>query len=108
MPSLDLTPKAVIKVKEILAQQNPQPQGLRVSVVGGGCSGLQYRMELDSAGERDKVFERYGAKLIVDKKSFLYLNGSELDFTEELMSSGFRLVNPQVKRTCGCGESFIV
>jgi iron-sulfur cluster assembly protein len=65
-------------------------------------------MELDTAGERDKVFERDGARLIVDKKSFLYLNGSELDYAEELMSSGFRVTNPNAKRTCGCGESFVV
>jgi iron-sulfur cluster assembly protein len=104
---LTLSDAAVRKIKELVADKGADA-GLRVRVVGGGCSGLQYRMELDSARERDKVFERDGAKLIVDKKSFLYLNGSELDFTEELMSSGFRLVNPQVKRTCGCGESFVV
>ena len=56
----------------------------------------------------DKVFERDGAQLIVDKKSFLYLNGSELDYSEELMASGFKVVNPNAKRTCGCGESFVV
>lgn len=104
---LTLSDTAVRKIKELVADKG-EGAGLRVKVVGGGCSGLQYRMELDSAKERDKVFERDGAKLIVDKKSFLYLNGSELDFTEELMSSGFRLINPQVKRTCGCGESFVV
>ena len=105
---LSLTEVAAGKVKEIMAQQNPAPTALRVAVVGGGCSGLQYRMEIDTAGERDKVFERDGAILIVDKKSFLYLNGSELDYAEELMSSGFKLVNPNVKRACGCGESFTV
>ena len=92
---------------EDLAADKPEA-GLRVKVVGGGCSGLQYRMEIDSAKERDKIFERDGAKLIVDKKSFLYLNGSELDYAEELMASGFRLVNPNAKRSCGCGESFTV
>ncbi|HLI64589.1 MAG TPA: iron-sulfur cluster assembly accessory protein [Terriglobales bacterium] len=103
---ISLSERAAVKIRE-LAEQKPGT-GLRVKVVGGGCSGLQYRMELDSAKERDKVFERDGAQLIVDKKSFLYLNGSELDYAEELMSSGFRLVNPNVKRTCGCGESFTV
>jgi iron-sulfur cluster assembly protein len=103
---ISLSERAAVKIRE-LAEQKPGA-GLRVKVVGGGCSGLQYRMELDSAKERDKVFERDGAQLIVDKKSFLYLNGSELDYAEELMSSGFRLVNPNVKRTCGCGESFTV
>jgi len=75
-------------------------------VVGGGCSGLQYRWKSTPRRNADKVFERDGAKLIVDKKSFLYLNGSQLDYAEELMSSGFRLVNPNAKRSCGCGESF--
>lgn len=97
---------AAQKIRQLVAEK--PGTGLRVKVVGGGCSGLQYRMEISGAGERDKIFERDGAQLIVDKKSFLYINGSELDYTEELMSSGFRIVNPNVKRTCGCGESFVV
>ena len=83
-------------------------KGLRVKVVGGGCSGLQYKMDLDEERDGDKVFERDGAKLLVDRKSFLYLNGTELDYDEELMTSGFKLRNPNVKRSCGCGSSFIV
>jgi iron-sulfur cluster assembly protein len=101
-----LSERAADKIRQLTAEK-PEA-GLRVKVVGGGCSGLQYRMEIDGAKERDKVFEQNGARLIVDKKSFLYLNGSELDYAEELMASGFRLVNPNVKRSCGCGESFIV
>jgi iron-sulfur cluster assembly protein len=101
-----LSENAALKIKQLVGDK-PEA-GLRVKVVGGGCSGLQYRMEIDAQKERDKVFERDGAKLIVDKKSFLYLNGAQLDYAEELMSSGFRLVNPNAKRTCGCGESFIV
>src|ERR1700751_2209575 len=104
--SVTLSENAVSKIRQLVGEQ-PQT-GLRVKVVGGGCSGLQYRMEIDSAKERDKVFERGGARLIVDKKSFLYLNGSELDYAEELMSAGFRLVNPNVKRSCGCGGAFVV
>jgi iron-sulfur cluster assembly protein len=103
---VSLSDSAVSKIRQLVAEK--PDGGLRVKVVGGGCSGLQYRMEVDSARERDKIFERDGARLIVDKKSFLYLNGSELDYTEELMASGFRLVNPNVKRSCGCGESFTV
>ena len=106
MATVTLSETAVRKIHQLTADK-PEA-GLRVKVVGGGCSGLQYRMEIDSAKERDKVFERDGARLIVDKKSFLYLNGSELDYGEELMSAGFRLVNPNAKRTCGCGESFVV
>ena len=83
----------------------PEP-GLRVKVVGGGCSGLQYKMDLDQPRDGDKIFENGGAKLLVDRKSFLYLNGTDLDYEDELMSSGFKLQNPNVKRTCGCGSSF--
>jgi iron-sulfur cluster assembly protein len=104
---ISLSDSAVSKIKRLVADQGGEA-GLRVKVVGGGCSGLQYRMEIDAAKERDKIFERDGARLIVDKKSFLYLNGSVVDYTEELMSSGFRVVNPNAKRSCGCGESFIV
>jgi len=104
---ISLSESAVRKIHQITAEKGGDA-GLRVKVVGGGCSGLQYRMEIGTAGERDKVFERDGAKLIVDKKSFLYLNGSELDYGEELMSAGFKVVNPNAKRTCGCGESFVV
>ncbi len=106
MATVTLSETAVKKIHQLTADK-PE-SGLRVKVVGGGCSGLQYRMEIDSAKERDKVFERDGARLIVDKKSFLYLNGSELDYGENLMAAGFRLVNPNAKRTCGCGESFVV
>ena len=106
MATVTLSETAVKKIHQLTADK-PE-SGLRVKVVGGGCSGLQYRMEIDSAKERDKVIERDGARLIVDKKSFLYLNGSELDYGEDLMAAGFRLVNPNAKRTCGCGESFVV
>ncbi|MGA2409151.1 MAG: iron-sulfur cluster assembly accessory protein [Candidatus Binataceae bacterium] len=106
MATVTLSDTAVSKIRQLTAEK--PDAGLRVKVVGGGCSGLQYRMEIDSAKERDKIFERDGAKLIVDKKSFLYLNGSELDYADELMSAGFRLVNPNAKRSCGCGESFVV
>jgi iron-sulfur cluster assembly protein len=104
---VSLSENAAQKIKQ-LATGKGESTGLRVKVVGGGCSGLQYRMELDAPGERDKIFERDGARLIVDKKSFLYLNGSELDYAEELMAAGFRVTNPNAKRTCGCGESFVV
>jgi iron-sulfur cluster assembly protein len=103
---ISLSENAATKIKQLVAEK--PGAGLRVKVVGGGCSGLQYRMEIDEAKERDKIFERDGARLIVDKKSFLYLNGTELDYAEELMSAGFRVHNPNVKHACGCGESFTV
>jgi len=101
-----LTERAAGKIRSLVGEE--PSKGLRVKVVGGGCSGLQYRMDLDEARDGDKIFERDGARLLVDRKSFLYLNGTELDYAEELMTSGFNLRNPNVKRTCGCGASFTV
>ncbi|MBI3304297.1 MAG: iron-sulfur cluster assembly accessory protein, partial [Deltaproteobacteria bacterium] len=91
-----------------LAQQGKEGLGLRIKVVGGGCSGLSYKMDFDTPREGDRVFERGAAKVLVDRKSFLYLRGTELEYAESLMESGFNLRNPNVKRTCGCGHSFSV
>jgi iron-sulfur cluster assembly protein len=89
--------------------QSEEPAGgLRVKVIGGGCSGLQYKMDLDTERDGDKVFGDADARLLIDRKSFLYLNGTELDYAEGLMQSGFTLRNPNVTRTCGCGASFAV
>jgi iron-sulfur cluster assembly protein len=104
--AITLSDNAVRKILSLVSDD--AKKGLRVKVVGGGCSGLQYRMDLDEERAGDKVFERDGAKLLVDRKSFLYLNGTELDYAEELMTSGFNLRNPNVKRSCGCGSSFSV
>jgi len=82
--------------------------GLRVKVVGGGCSGLSYQMSFDEARPDDQVFERDGMKVFIDKKSLLFLNGSELDYVEGLTGAGFKFQNPNVKGSCGCGESFHV
>ncbi len=82
---------------------------IRVGVKGGGCSGLTYVMDFDTAlNEDDKVFEDKGVKIVVDKKSFLYLVGTELDFSGGLNGKGFAFVNPNASRTCGCGESFSI
>ena len=82
---------------------------VRVGVEGGGCSGLTYQLKFDTElKENDKVFEDKGLKLIVDKKSFLYLIGTELDFSDGLNGKGFQFHNPNASRTCGCGESFSV
>jgi iron-sulfur cluster assembly accessory protein len=104
---LDLTPKAVSKVKEILAQQSPQPLGLRVSVVGGGCSGFSYQMSFENETNGiDKVFEFDGLKVFVDQASLMYLKGTKIDYVESLEGAGFKFDNPNVKTTCGCGSSF--
>ncbi len=104
-----LTPNATAKVKEIMAQQNPAPAGLRVGVVGGGCSGFSYSMQFEnSAGMMDKVFNFDGLKVFVDATSVMYLNGCIVDYVETLEGAGFKFENPNVKSTCGCGSSFSV
>ena len=106
---VSLTPTAVAKVKEIMAQQNPVPAGLRVGVVGGGCSGFSYSMSFENAsGLMDKVFDMDGLKVYVDATSLTYLNGCTVDYIETLEGAGFKFDNPQVKSTCGCGSSFSV
>jgi iron-sulfur cluster assembly accessory protein len=102
-----LSPTAIVKVKEIMGQQNPVPAGLRVGVVGGGCSGFSYSMSFENAaGMMDKVFEFDGLKVYVDATSLTYLNGCRVDYVEGLEGSGFKFENPNVKSTCGCGSSF--
>src|ERR1041384_5617009 len=104
-----LTPTALAKVKEIMAQQNPVPAGLRVGVVGGGCSGFSYSMQFENAsGMMDKVFTMDGLKVFVDATSVMYLNGCIVDYVETLEGAGFKFENPNVKSTCGCGSSFSV
>jgi len=104
-----LTPTAVAKVKEIMGQQNPVPAGLRVGVVGGGCSGFSYSMSFENASSlMDKVFDMEGLKVYVDATSLTYLNGCTVDYIETLEGAGFKFDNPQVKSTCGCGSSFSV
>jgi len=103
-----MTDEAARKIQALVAEKGTPEAGLRVKVVGGGCSGLTYKMDLDLPREGDKVFEHAGARLVIDRKSFLYLKGTELDYHEELMASGFNLRNPNVKRSCGCGSSFVV
>jgi iron-sulfur cluster assembly protein len=104
---LTLTDKAQGKVKEILDSQ-PEPfAGLRVQVVGGGCSGFQYHMGFEKQeNSGDEVLEVGGFKVFVDRGSSMYLDGTEIDWVEALTGSGFKFNNPNVKSTCGCGESF--
>lgn len=107
--SLTLTTLAVTKVKEIMSQQNPRPSGLRVAVVGGGCSGFSYHMAFESeTNGMDKTIEIDGLKVFVDPTSLLYLDGTEIDYVETLEGAGFKFNNPNVKHTCGCGSSFSV
>ncbi|MGA8042582.1 MAG: iron-sulfur cluster assembly accessory protein [Terracidiphilus sp.] len=106
---LTLTPQAIAKVREIMATQDPLPTGLRIGVVGGGCSGFQYSMAFENqSGMMDKVFSFDDLKVFVDSTSLMYLNGCTVDYVETLEAAGFKFENPQVKSTCGCGSSFSV
>ena len=93
----------------IKTENKPEDTFIRVGVDGGGCSGLMYNLEFDHVmREGDKEFEDNGIKIVVDRKSFLYLVGTELDYTGGLNGKGFTFKNPNASRTCGCGESFSV
>ncbi len=107
---IELTERAVKEVRRIISEQNlPDQTALRVGVKGGGCSGFSYTLGFDDAvGDLDQTWEFDGIKIVCDPKSFLYLNGTQLDFEESLMGRGFKFGNPNASKTCGCGESFSV
>jgi len=105
---ITISDAAASQILEAIAEAGSAPDGLRVRVVGGGCSGLQYKLDLDREKKGDKVFEHNGARLYVDRKSYLYLNGTRVDYRDGLQNVGFQLDNPNVTKTCGCGESFTV
>ena len=108
-PPITFTPTAIAKVKEVMAQQSPVPAGLRVGVVGGGCSGFQYSMSFENgAGMMDKTFSFDDLKVFIDATSLMYLKGVTVDYIETLEGAGFKFENPNVKSTCGCGSSFSV
>ncbi len=107
--SLQLTEQAIVKVKEIISSQDPKPAGLRVGVVGGGCSGFSYQMNfVNESNGFDQVLEYDGLKVFVDQTSLMYLDGTRVDYVEGLEGAGFKFDNPNVKSTCGCGSSFSV
>lgn len=107
---ITVTERAKSKAIELIRSENhPADSFIRVGVDGGGCSGLTYKLEFDNKMlPEDKVFEDKGVRIVCDKKSFLYLIGTELDFTDGLNGKGFSFNNPNATRTCGCGESFSV
>jgi len=104
---IKVSPSAAKKVGSLLTKQG-RPQGvLRVAVVGGGCSGLQYKMDLqDAPANRDILVESAGIRVVVDPKSALYVTGSELDYVDALQEGGFKVKNPNAATSCSCGESF--
>jgi iron-sulfur cluster assembly accessory protein len=97
--------RAAEKIRALLAGAT-EGHGLRVKVVEGGCSGFEYKMDIDSPEADDQVFEKNAARVLLDPKTILHLNGTEMDYKDELMQSGFVFNNPNVKGTCGCGTSF--
>ena len=106
---VQLTERAVGKVKEIMSSQDPQPGGLRIAVVGGGCSGFSYSMAFENSPNMlDKTYNYDGLKVFVDQASVLSLEGADVDYVATLEGSGVTFNNPQVKSTCGCGSSFQV
>ncbi len=109
VPPLTLSDSAIVKVREIMATQDPLPAGLRIGVVGGGCSGFQYSMSFENQpGMMDKVLNFGALKVFVDATSLMYLNGCVVDYVETLEAAGFKFENPNTKSTCGCGSSFSV
>jgi iron-sulfur cluster assembly protein len=104
---LTLTAAAIEKVRQIMAERGEEEGGLRVAVIGGGCSGLQYQMSLDKEPNADdKIIEQEGLKVFVDARSMQYLEGTKVDYVDGLNGSGFKFDNPNSRGTCGCGESF--
>lgn len=104
---ISLTAKAAEKVREIREAENLGEQGLRVRVIGGGCSGFSYDLFFeDETTDLDQTFESAGIRVHIDMMSFQYLEGTEIDYVEGLHGAGFKFLNPSAKSTCGCGSSF--
>jgi iron-sulfur cluster assembly protein len=107
---IEITDKGAEKVHEFLSAQQAEANlaGLRVGVRGGGCSGFQYQLAFDELRDSDLVFESHGLKLLVDRESLQFVNGSTIDYEESLQGAGFKVNNPNVVAACGCGSSFRV
>ena len=103
---ITLSESAARKLTELL--ESKEETGVRAAVRGGGCSGFTYKLDFDNQNADDRVITDQGIQIYVDAKSFLYLMGTQIDFVDELNTSGFKFVNPNAKRTCGCGESFSI
>jgi len=104
---ISLTDAALKEVKRLINVQGIEEGGLRLGVKGGGCSGLSYTINFDDKiGQYDQIYEIDGVKVIVDAKSAIYLQGTQLDYQKDLMGGNFKFLNPNANKTCGCGESF--
>ena len=103
---LNLTPSAVTKIKSLIERENTEKTVLRIMIVGGGCSGFMYSYDfISEPEEKDKIFDFGEVKICIDIKSYLFLNGMEIDYEEELLKSGLVFNTPKAQRSCGCGES---
>ena len=105
-PMITLTEAAVRQLQTMVADHGDASNGLRLFVEKGGCAGMQYGMKLDAPATGDEVFAREGVQVIVDQESLPFLNGTEVDYCDDLTGTGFRLKNPNAVRSCGCGTSF--
>ena len=106
-PVVGLTDNAVTEIKRLQQVQGTEEQPFRLGVKGGGCSGLSYTMNFDNdVAAEDNVYEFGGVKVVVDPKSAIYLKGTTLDYTKDLVMTGFTFINPNAEKSCGCGESF--
>ncbi len=105
---IQFTDRAIEKIRQIKQQEGAEKEGLRIGVKGGGCSGLTYVMFFDNSKAEDQVLEFDDVQIFVDSKSFVYLVGATIDFTDGLNGSGFVFQNPNATRSCGCGNSFAV
>jgi iron-sulfur cluster assembly protein len=105
---ITLTPRAAAELKDLLVAQEKSEAALRVWVAGGGCSGLSYGMAIDDAApeEGDQVFEHEGIKIYIDDLSLNYMDGSSVDYVEDVLGGGFKIENPNATSSCGCGSSF--
>ena len=106
---IQVTDRAVKRIRVAMAKEgiSPEEGGLRLGVMGGGCSGLSYSIKFDThPRERDRIYEFDGVRIFIDPKSFIYLHGMTLDYEETLMRQGFNFINPNSTRSCGCGSSF--
>ncbi|MFH1699562.1 MAG: iron-sulfur cluster assembly accessory protein [Candidatus Zixiibacteriota bacterium] len=107
--TIHMTPAAIAEVKRLIAEQKEENSILRVGVKGGGCSGLSYAMSFDNKiDEYDRVIETEGLKIVIDQKSLIYIGGTTIDFSTELLTGGFQFENPKSLRGCSCGTSFSV
>ena len=106
---ISVTARAIAKIREMMGKQQVESGGLRVGVIGGGCSGLSYKLDFETqVRPHDQVLEMEGLKLFIDPQSLQFLRDTTLDFSEGLNGRGFVFINPQATRTCGCGSSFSV